>query len=192
MAFLKNEMRRLIGVMLSIGLLASGNSVSAQNLVSNPDFDNDFLDWTNFFPSQISISRTMDFRTPESTAIRSMQIDSAESGTPHIAFAVQCVDVHEQFVYVATAEVNSHCPGQQFYLFWADASCTAGDSMLAQSTRPDEWERLTITAQAPLGTQKALVVLENPATCAGSAYFDAITLQLDAIFSDGFEEPTPP
>jgi hypothetical protein len=183
---------RYIHAMLIVGLLSASSSPSAQNVLTNPNFDDDLNAWTVFYPGQTFISRTVDYRTADSVAIRSLQIDSTDGSSPHFAFVAQCADVHESLVYVASVEVDAHCSGQQLFLFWADASCMAGDSVMAQSTRPDEWERLAVSSLAPLGTQKALVVLENPATCAGSAYFDAVSLSPDRIFNDGFEVVTPP
>ena len=187
-----SAIRRVIGV-CSLAVAAVWTIPShAQNALTNPYFDDDFSGWSNFYPGQTFISRTMDYRTPDSVLIRSLELTSSEGGPPHFAFTSQCADISESTVYIAAAEVYSHCPGQQVYLFWADLSCNAGDAVMAASTLIDEWGRVAASAQSPLGTRKAVVVLENPATCDGAAYFDAITLLPDHIFTNGFERDLPP
>ena len=192
---MSNDFRGFRGAasaMMLVAMLAWAIPLRAQNLLTNPNFDNDLLGWTVFYPGQTLISRTMDYRTGDSMFIRSLELDSSEGGPPHFVFTSQCADVTELNGYVAAAEVYSHCPGQQVYLFWADMDCTVGDSVMGQSTHSDEWDRVATFAQAPSGTRKAVVVLENPATCDGAAYFDAISLLPDHVFADGFERILPP
>jgi hypothetical protein len=60
--------------------------------------------------------------------------------------------------------------------------------MMAQSTVVDAWQQISMPAtRPPAGTTRAIVTLENPATCADSVYFDDIYLQTDGIFGNGFE-----
>lgn len=183
---------RAIGALLAVVVLAWTIPATAQNLLINPNFDDDLFGWNVFYPGQTFVSRTMDYRTADSMFIRSLELDSSEGGPPHFVFASQCVDVSELTMYVATAEIYSHCPGQQLYLFWADSGCGVGDSVMAQSTHIDQWDRVATLSQSPSGTRKAVVVLENPATCDGAAYFDAISLLPDQLFAYGFERILPP
>jgi hypothetical protein len=175
---------------LSVSICASLFTVAgahAQNLIQNPYFDDHLTGWQFSPADQVSWTPSADYPVPGSGSAGALKLD----GTAMPSLAFQCVPVRDDFHYVASMRVNSHCVGQRLYVFWTDASCIAGDALAsAASVRADKWDLVTVPAQPPLGTSWAIVVADNPGgVCKSPAFVDDVVFMPETIFVDGFEQP---
>jgi hypothetical protein len=158
-------------------------SADAQNLLSNPYFDEGLSDWEPFDRSRADWDRTMDVHNDEATRTASAELDSHTG----VSFIAQCVPIEHQ-AYVGTVWIYSTCAGQTLDIFWADDGCIASaDVASAQSTITGAWQQVTAVGTPTAGSSHAVVTLLNPASCASTAFFDVAVLRPDPIFANGFE-----
>jgi hypothetical protein len=163
--------------------LLFGAPARAQNILDNPYFDDGLNSWLPLAPERVTWTNSMDFHVDDSMVIGSAELDSHEG----MAVLAQCVPVDDE-VYVATAWVNSSCPGQTLEVFWADDGCTVSPANIsAQSTIMDAWQQITAFGAPTLGSTHAVVTLLNPSACGKPAFFDVVSFQQDDIFADNFE-----
>ncbi len=180
--------RRVLFVVGSTSFVAT--CAQAQNLIQNPYFDDELMNWEYSPAAQVSWTASVDYPVGGSSKTGSMKLDGA--ATPSIAY--QCIPVVESTDYVASMRVNSHCAGQRLYIFWTDATCIAGDTAVtAASVRSDQWDRVSVSGVAPAGSSYAIVAADNPGgTCRSPAFIDDVVFETDSIFADGFEPPSAP
>lgn len=163
--------------------LLFATTVSAQNILDNPYFDDGLNSWLALAPERATWTNTMDFHVDDSLRIGSAELDSNEG----MAVLAQCVPVDDE-VYVATAWVNSSCAGQTLEVFWADDRCIVSPANIsAQSSITDAWQQITAFGAPTLGSTHAVVTLLNPSACGKPAFFDVVSFQPDYIFADNFE-----
>jgi len=163
------------------GWLLAVSAAYAQNLVSNPTFDDGIDGWQT--------SAGAEWMPTFGYEKGSLHL-SSRSGT---ATATQCIVIGSGNTYVATARVDSHCAGARVLsVLWAtteDCSDTAdfthGD--FASSVAAFDWELLTVTAASPAGAHFIQIRLFDADTCADDVFFDDVSLQYDDIFYDGFD-----
>lgn len=179
---------RMLSVVVC-GALFAATGARAQNLMQNPDFEDRLNFWEYGPPDQVSWTNTVDYRTPYSGVPGSMVLDSSRGPV----LALQRVPVLDSVDYVATMQVQSHCPGQTLNVFFTDASCTAGTTFISgASTHADEWDEVAFVAHPTAGAQCAVVAVEDATGCTMPTYVDDVVFQLDAIFANGFEPPIHP
>lgn len=163
-------------------MFAAAVPASAQNLISNPYFEDRLDHWLPYDDSRAVWTQEYDF--PDGGSMRPGSVDLVG---PDFSFVEQCIDIDDAVVYVATARVFSTCVDQRLYLVWSDDACLAGPYAVARSTITYDWQQLTVVAKPTPGATKAIVMLENPGSRCDRGFFDDVYLQTDALFADGFE-----
>lgn len=168
--------RLLLLAFLSTIVLAA----HAQNIDTNPDFDDGIAGWT-ISGSGVVWAPSFGFDAA------SIHLDTESIAS----FATQCVWAEGGETFVATARVYSQCSGARLYAFWANASdCsdTGGfPNYFTHSVLSNVWEPLTVTVPAQDGAWAIQLMLFNGGGCSDGVYFDDVALQYDKLYADGFD-----
>lgn len=172
--------RRLIGGIAALLLaVALATAASAQNLVTNPDFDSDVMGWTIGAQEFIEISWSAS-DVDGSPASGSLELNTATDGR-----AYQCVPIVGGDSYLLSGAVAplSTAAGTVAFsleLHWNDGPGCSGEFVgapaeLPSPGTPDVWHRLSGTFEAPETAVSAEVRLASDWTLgSGLARFDAI------------------
>lgn len=194
---LRNTERRLAFVVVVACMAAS---VSAQNLITNPDFDTDVSGWS---PSS-SIDWTWQSDDYQGSPISGSGLAVQIGGTGSSVGIIQCIGSVSPGEYYRLSTHVDFPSGQlgegtvSAFVWWYDGPACTGSQTTALVTPSTSstagWEQLSSAPeQAPAGTESVWVYLlmtksnSNPSDF--EAAFDGVELRAlpEMIFADGFE-----
>lgn len=180
----------VVPVLVALVLTAAG--ASAQNMLVNPDFDNDLSGWDG--PAMWDPA---DAYGSDSSGSATWINDYAAGGSTIVRQCVNFTQWIEGFDLAAFAFIPSGQPGEGYtYLtvaFYSDSDC--GTYMTGRGSQSfsdfDNWVLVHLTGWTPSGAASVQIAAANQKTAPGDfqTYCDAFFFAAnpEMVFADGFE-----